>query len=157
MFANGSKFPLISWWQTEYQASTDNYRHIQGRLVPCAVCYVTEHSAVYVQLPAKYTCPVGQAREYHGYLMAEQFTAYRSLFTCVEVAFRSGGLASNRGSAVFFFVQGRCESLPCPPYNGRELSCALSFFPSDYISCLSYCNNIMKIIHAHTVCYDIIL
>ena len=109
---------------TEYQTSTDNYRHIHGRLVPCAVCYVTKRSTVYM-LPAKYTCPTGWIREYYGYLMAERFTAYRSQFTCIDVMFKSGGSRSYRGSAVLYFVQGRCESLPCPPYNGRELSCAV--------------------------------
>ena len=57
----------------EYQTHTDSNSHVHGRYdfnVPCAVCYVTERSAVYM-FPAKYTCPSGWTREYYGYLMAE--------------------------------------------------------------------------------------
>ena len=105
--------------------------HVHGRHnteVPCAVCYVTQRSAVYM-LPAKYTCPNGWTREYYGYLMAEHHANdhYRTEYTCVDAAFKSApGSTSNQDGLLFYFTEGRCGSLSCPPYDDhRELSCAV--------------------------------
>ena len=57
----------------EYQTHTDSNSYLHGRYntdVPCAVCHVSNRTAVYM-VPAKYTCPTGWTREYYGYLMAE--------------------------------------------------------------------------------------
>jgi len=57
----------------EYQTHTDSNSYLHGRHqfdVPCAVCHVSNRTAVYM-VPAKYTCPTGWTREYYGYLMAE--------------------------------------------------------------------------------------
>ena len=78
-------------------------------------------------VPAKYTCPTGRTREYYGYLMAEGSTHYRSQYTCMDIAFKpvTGSLANKEG-LLFYFVEGRCGSLPCPPYDEtKELSCAV--------------------------------
>ena len=79
-------------------------------------------------VPAKYTCPTGWTREYYGYLMAEYYSLhYRSQFTCVDTAIKPvvGSLA-NQDGLLFYFVEGRCGSLPCPPYDEtKELSCAV--------------------------------
>jgi len=82
-------------------------------------------------VPAKYTCPTGWTREYYGYLMAQHYGSrvyhYHSQYTCVDTALKpvNGSSASNNGLP-FHFVEGRCGSLPCPPYNNtRELSCAV--------------------------------
>ena len=113
----------------EYQTRTDsNSHHLHGRDdhdVPCAVCYVTQRSTVYM-LPAKYTCPSGWTREYYGYLMAQNHH-HRSQYTCVDTAFKSVvGSSANQNGMVFYFTEGRCGSLPCPPYDEtRELSCAV--------------------------------
>ena len=113
----------------EYQTHTDSNSHLHGRLdhdVPCAVCYVTQRSTVYM-VPSKYTCPSGWTREYYGYLMSEYYTYHPSQFTCVDIAFKSViGSAANHNGLLFYFVEGRCGSLPCPPYQDkRELSCAV--------------------------------
>jgi len=113
----------------EYQTHTDSNSYLHGRYdhdVPCAVCYVTQRSTVYM-VPAKYTCPSGWTREYYGYLMAEHHTDKRSQFTCIDIAFKSvPGSAENHDGLLFHFTEGRCGSLPCPPYdNTRELSCAV--------------------------------
>jgi len=113
----------------EYQTHTDSNSHLHGRHdhdVPCAVCYVTQHSTVYM-LPAKYTCPSGWTREYYGYLMSEYRGNHPSQFTCVDIAFKSViGSSPNKDGLLFYFVEGICGSLPCPPYqNYRELSCAV--------------------------------
>jgi len=114
----------------EYYTYTNSYSHLHGRHyhdVPCAVCYVTQRSTVYM-VPAKYTCPSGWTREYYGYLMCEDDSNYPSQFTCVDNGLKSlSGSASDKFSMRFSFVEGRCgQSLPCPPYdNTRELSCAV--------------------------------
>ena len=131
--------PEISGTQThrglmygaEYETHTDTNSHVHGRFntdVPCAVCHVSNRTAVYM-VPAKYTCPSGWTREYYGYLMSEKYFQghYRSQYTCMDTALKSvtGSSASNDG-LLFFFVEGRCGSLPCPPYdNTKELSCAV--------------------------------
>ena len=115
----------------EYQTWTHSNSHVRGHNeldVPRAVCHVSNRTAVYM-VPAKYTCPTGWTREYYGYLMAERYISghYRSQFTCVDTAFKSvPGSSANLDGLLFYFVEGRCGSLPCPPYdNTKELSCAV--------------------------------
>jgi len=131
----------------EYNTRTNSYSHLHGRHntdVPCAVCYVTQRSTVYM-LPAKYTCPSGWTREYYGYLMAERHIHYPSQFTCVDNAFKSVvGTAANHNSMRFTFVEGRCGSLPCPPYDKtRELSCAVC---TKWHYCLGWIMNFVAIV-----------
>ena len=115
----------------EYETVTDSNSHVHGRQeheVKCAVCHVSNRTAVYM-VPAKYTCPTGWTREYYGYLMAEYSgnNHRRSQFTCVDTALKSVvGSSANKNGLLFYFVEGRCGSLPCPPYdNTKELSCAV--------------------------------
>ena len=113
----------------EYQTHTDSNSHLHGRHQtdpPCAVCHVSNRTAVYM-VPAKYTCPTGWTREYYGYLMAERHTHRRSQFTCMDIAFKSvAGSSADRNGVLFYFVEGRCGSLPCPPYDATsEFSCAI--------------------------------
>ena len=113
----------------EYETHTDTNSYLHGRQnhdVPCAVCYVTQRSTVYM-LPAKYSCPSGWTREYYGYLMSEYHGHHPSQFTCVDIAFKSViGSSANYDGLLFYFVEGVCGSLPCPPYeNHRELSCVV--------------------------------
>ena len=113
----------------EYQTWTHSSSHLHGRHdydVPCAVCYVTQRSTVYM-LPAKYTCPSGWTREYYGYLMSNYYQEATSEFTCVDIDFKTvPGSSSDHNGLLFHFVEGRCGSLPCPPYDkDRELSCAV--------------------------------
>ena len=115
----------------EYEAHADSNSHVHGRQnhdVPCAVCHVSSRTAVYM-VPAKYTCPTGWTREYYGYLMASRQASdrHRTQFTCVDTELKpvAGSSAYHLG-LLFFFVEGRCGALPCPPYdNTRELSCAV--------------------------------
>jgi len=115
----------------EYETFTDSNSHVHGRLnfdVPCAVCHVSNRTAVYM-VPAKYTCPTGWIREYYGYLMTEYNgnDRQRTQYTCFDTALKPvPGSSANNNGLVFYFVEGRCGSLPCPPYdNNRELSCAV--------------------------------
>ena len=53
---------------------------------------------------------------------------YRSQYTCIDVALQpaNGSSPTNHDGLLFFFVEGLCGSLPCPPYDEtRELSCAV--------------------------------
>ncbi|XP_061180055.1 uncharacterized protein LOC133188588 [Saccostrea echinata] len=95
--------------------------------VPCAVCLVKNRSIVKT-FPARKTCYKGWTLEYHGYLMAgyHGFTA-GTTYTCVDKNPDTlhGGQANQNGY-LFYFVEGRCGSLKCPPYvEGRELVCAV--------------------------------
>jgi len=113
----------------EYYTHTDRNSYLHGRNehdVPCAVCYVAGRSSVYM-VPAKYTCPSGWTREYYGYLMSAHYTHHPTQFTCIDIAFKSVvGSAANHLAMEFFFVEGRCGSLPCPPYNSnKEFSCSV--------------------------------
>ena len=116
----------------EYETHTYSSSHVHGRHdheVPCAVCHVSNRTAVYM-VPAKYTCPTGWTREYYGYLMAD-FTHNvhrRSHFTCMDTALKpaNGSLVTDLDGLDFYFVEGRCGSLPCSPYDKtRELSCSV--------------------------------
>ena len=104
----------------EYQMHTDSNSYLHGRHhtdVPCAVCHVSNRTAVYM-VPAKYTCPTGWTREYYGYLMGEYYkTHYRSQYTYMDNAFKPvAGSSANCNGLYFYFVEGRCGSLPCRPY-----------------------------------------
>ena len=113
----------------EYETNTNSHSHVHGvddTDVPCAVCYVSSRTAVYM-VPAKYSCPSGWTREYYGYLMSSRSNQQRTTFTCMDTAFKTVvGSSADRDSFLFYFVEGRCGSLPCPPYDSnRELSCAV--------------------------------
>ena len=109
-----------------YGAEYQTYNSKHQTDPPCAVCHVSNRTAVYM-VPAKYTCPTGWTREYYGYLMAERNIHHRSQFTCVDIAFKSvAGSSADRNGVLFYFVEGRCGTLPCPPYDEtREFSCAV--------------------------------
>ena len=94
--------------------------------VPCSVCYVASRVTV-LMIPGKYTCPQNWTREYYGYLMAEHRSHHRSTFECVDVdpEVITGGHANLNG-ALFYHVEPRCGSLPCPPYDQqKEMTCAV--------------------------------
>ena len=59
--------------------------------------------------------------------MSENYRHARSQFTCLDTAFKSVVVSSaDKEGLLFYFVEGRCGSLPCPPYdNTKELSCAV--------------------------------
>ena len=116
---------------TMYGAEYDFWEHssissAKGLEVPCAVCYVSQRSTVYM-VPAKYTCPAGWTREYFGYLMAEHTTHNRSQYTCIDGILKGvPGTSGSKYGLLFYFVEGRCGTLPCPPYEEtKELTCAV--------------------------------
>ena len=113
----------------EYKIDTDSSSPIHGRHstdVPCAVCHVSNRTAVYM-VPAKYTCPSGWTREYYGYLMSDYKSHYRTEFNCIDNAIKPvPGSSTSHNGLIFLPIEGRCGSLPCPPYDEKkELSCAV--------------------------------
>ena len=105
---------------------------VQGRTnlseqdAPCAVC--SSPRSRLVMVPARNTCHEGWTLEYQGYLSAGRYKhAAATEYVCLDGAPETivGGTADDNG-ALFYFVEGRCGSLKCPPYvDGRELTCAV--------------------------------
>ena len=128
---SGNQYWRASIYGAEYETVTDSKNHVHGRHdfdILCAVCYSSNHSTVYM-VPAKYTCPLGWSREYYGYLMAEANygSRHRTQYTCVDTEFKAvNGTSADKNGLVLYFVEGRCGSLPCPPYDStREILCAV--------------------------------
>jgi len=121
----GKQPDVARMYGAEYETNYFNLA-VHNHDVPCAVCYVSQRSVVYM-IPAKYTCPGGWTREYYGYLMAEKYNHNPSQFTCVDSTFKSVvGSVVNQNGLLFYPVEGRCGSLPCPPYEEtKELTCAV--------------------------------
>ena len=100
--------------------------HLHDDDVPCAVCYAVARTAK-IMVPGTYECPGRWTREYYGYLMAERSNHRRSTFECVDkdAEAATGGHVNHNG-ALFYFVEPRCGSLPCPPYDQqKEMTCAV--------------------------------
>ena len=125
----------------KYEHGSQTYSHIYGAEydltdaillsshhtdIPCAVCYVPTRTTLYM-MPAKFTCPSGWTTEYYGYLMAERHGHHRSQFTCVDKLLKPViGTSHNQDGLLFCLVEGRCGSLPCPPYEQtKELTYAV--------------------------------
>ena len=113
---------------TEYQNTNSIVPNSHDKDVPCAVCYVSTRTTLYM-MPAKYTCPSGWTTEYYGYLVAERNhpNHHRSQFICVDKLLKQvTGTYYNHDGAYLSFVEGRCETLLCPPYEEtKELTCAV--------------------------------
>ena len=112
---------------SEYQLSGGSpLPNVYNHNVPCAVCYVSTRSVVYV-VPAWDYCPSGWTLEYSGYLMSERSGHHRITFECVDKDPDSiPGSAADTNGALFYHVEATCNGLPCPPYNTqKELTCAV--------------------------------
>ena len=79
-------------------------------------------------IPARYSCPDGWTREYYGYLMSESYQHYRTHYLCVDRSFTvvPKSVKNDKMGLEFFPVEGRCGTLPCPPYEEtKELTFAV--------------------------------
>ena len=122
----GSSNYISYMYGAEYQQTNTLVANTDDADAPRAVCYVPTRTTLYM-MPAKYTCPEGWTTEYYGYLMAGYTTHYRSQFSCIDKSLKTfvGSIANIPGTR-FFPVEGRCGSLPCPPYEEtKELTCAV--------------------------------
>ena len=122
----GSSIHMSYMYGTEYQQTNTLVANTDDADAPCAVCYIPTRTTLYM-MPAKYTCPKDWTTEYYGYLMAQHYTQYRSQFSCIDKSLKTViGSIANVPGAKFFPVEGRCGSLPCPPYEEtKELTCAV--------------------------------
>ena len=112
---------------SEYQLQSGSpLPDVHQHNVPCAVCYVSIRSVVYI-VPASDYCPFDWTLEYSGYLMTERYNSNRSTFECVDKDPESiPGSAANTNGALFYHVEATCNGLPCPPYDPqKELTCAV--------------------------------
>jgi hypothetical protein len=101
--------------------------HLADQDVACVVCR-SRSRATSVMIPARTSCYVGWHLEYAGYLMAGASThVAASEFVCVDAHPQPEPHSfQNDNGKLFYFVEGICGSLPCPPYvNGRELACVV--------------------------------
>ena len=118
-FIYGAEYEM---WGNVPAASLQNHDHD----VPCSVCYISPRETV-LMIPGKYTCPSGWTHEYYGYLMSARAGHHRSTFECMDASPETvaGGHADQNG-ALFYHVEPRCGTLPCPPYEEqKEMTCAV--------------------------------
>ena len=111
----------------EYESESGIYSSsLHNHDAPCAVCHVTTRASQ-MMIPGRNVSPAGWTREYKGYLMAEYYKHYRTMYTCMdENPDYTRESHANLNGASFYFVEGVCGALPCKPYiAGKELTCAV--------------------------------
>ena len=113
-----------------FDLTNNNGQSLMDQDVPCVLCQVTGRGSVFT-FPALRECPDEWQLEYEGYLMAPSLihSGHKNQATpiCMDDApeVRQGG-GENKNGALFYMVEAKCGSLPCPNYvNGRELTCAV--------------------------------
>jgi hypothetical protein len=113
---------------TEYRDTTPAFSNMQYHDAPCAVCYNSTRTAK-ITIPGRTSCSPSWTEEYHGYLMTSGWFANQKTLVpvCMDVNSESvPGSASNHEDSVLFFIETRCEGIPCPPYtDGAELTCVV--------------------------------
>ncbi|KAJ8317923.1 hypothetical protein KUTeg_003014 [Tegillarca granosa] len=106
--------------------SLQNSRKLYNENIPCAVCRTKSRNSI-VMVPARNVCYPGWTLEYQGYLMAGGYGhKASSMYVCVDEApeVTESGFRDEDGK-LFYTVEAKCGSLPCPEYiDGRELTCA---------------------------------
>ena len=80
-------------------------------------------------VPARNACYPGWTMEYNGYLVGQSNMANHYGFDnlCLDgnPEFLNHG-ATEDNEHVFYVLEAKCGSLPCPPYvDGRELTCVV--------------------------------
>ncbi|XP_053378497.1 uncharacterized protein LOC123537994 [Mercenaria mercenaria] len=116
----------------EYETHARNtWSHLKDLEVPCAVCRIPSNNVLMV--PGKNECHVNYLLEYKGYLMSGYYSPKGpSEYVCVddqpEGIKKADGNQDHNGK-LFYFVEGSCGALKCPPYTGGwELTCAICSF-----------------------------
>ncbi|KAL5011401.1 hypothetical protein ScPMuIL_009952 [Solemya velum] len=116
---------------TEYQDGSRASRLIgenfDNQNAPCAVCQSIRHKNT-LMIPGRASCFGTWSKEYTGYLMTGHYKyAASHEFICVDAKPEAVmGQEANVNGALLYFVETRCDTLPCPPYvNGREVPCVV--------------------------------
>ncbi|KAK3108437.1 hypothetical protein FSP39_007960 [Pinctada imbricata] len=116
LHTDGSEGTKAFLYGAEYQfhSLADSRKSLSDHDAPCAV--------------SRKNCYGGWNKEYQGYLMAGFHNDNRaSKYICLdENPDTLPGGRSNTDGYVLYAVEGRCGTLPCPPYvEGRELTCVV--------------------------------
>ena len=108
-----------------YGAQYDSGHSAYNQDIPCAVCYANR-STVHM-IPAKFTCPSGWTKEYHGYLMTSLGYQPKVEYMCVDKTFKGAIRRSKIDKGLLLYpVEVKCQSLPCPPFNATmDMMCVL--------------------------------
>ncbi|XP_033109909.1 short-chain collagen C4-like, partial [Anneissia japonica] len=114
----------VDWRSLIYGAEFGG--NLQNYDLVCAVCLVRGRSTT-LMIPAKLTCPSGWTKEYGGLLMGSYKNYNAHDYICVDKNTQGRpGSAADKNGAIFQPTQGKCGSLPCPPYvDGNELACVV--------------------------------
>lgn len=109
-------------------------RSMHNEEVPCAVCHVTGRSKL-AMIPGRKFCNPGWKMQYYGYLVSQRYNEEGSTFECLDRFHTKGRISSKvtrRSTAddldggLFYSVEARCGSLPCPPYKQNyEIYCVV--------------------------------
>ncbi|XP_053399616.1 short-chain collagen C4-like [Mercenaria mercenaria] len=133
--------PSVPTWSKYNDGDDGNRGHIYGTETdvvdvfddnineqdsPCAVCRVQR--PVTLMIPGRSNCYDGWKLEYGGYLMSAYYNhPGPHNYVCVDSRpefVPNGGRNDNQH--IFYLVEVKCGSLPCPPYvQGRELACVV--------------------------------
>ncbi|XP_060584601.1 uncharacterized protein LOC132740674 [Ruditapes philippinarum] len=100
----------------QYETGRPNsaWKHLKDQDILCAVCRITRNNVLMVS--GRNTCQENYQLEYKGYLMSRHYQHSASLFICIdnEPEVLQGGSFDDNGKS-FYFVDGTCGSLKCPP------------------------------------------
>ena len=102
-------------------------RNIEHRNIPCSVCRVQMRSTA-TMVPAHNSCPGGWIREYHGFVMAAQWTYQKTNYICMDREMKTlPGHAGDQSGNELFGIATQCGvGLDCPPYQAEKpLTCAV--------------------------------
>ncbi|KAH3825843.1 uncharacterized protein LOC127881968 [Dreissena polymorpha] len=93
--------------------------------VPCSVCLARGKTTV--MIPGRTSCYSGWTKEYEGYLMGAHYQHQGNGYVCMARSPESlAGSYADMNGALFYFVEGRCGTLQCPPYiEGAEIACVV--------------------------------
>ena len=111
----------------EYDTSDFAPRAEDGNDLPCSVCRSTVGSSV-LMIPGKSSCYDGWTLQYHGDLVAGDYThAAATQYICLDEHYETltAGQDNHEGKLIYP-VKAMCGSLACPPYhNDRYLTCVV--------------------------------
>ena len=109
-----------------YDTTAYFHKSVRDDDAPCSVCWTRRSTAI--MIPGRNQCYGGWTLEYKGYLVAgDRAHKAASEYVCLDdhPDVIIGGNTSQDGK-LFYFAEGRCGSLKCPPYvHGRELTCVV--------------------------------
>ena len=94
--------------------------------VPCEVC-MTPFSVTHM-FPGRSGCYKNWTQQYTGYLVSSLHGRNLDLeYYCMDANPETvPHSAVNNDDCVLYVVEGKCGSLPCPPYvEGREIACTV--------------------------------